>query len=339
MIWASKPDSQRSMKALYLLLFVCVTSFAQLSAFSYEKPEDYPLMGDWTGQWVNATRGHEKLHPGVAAKLLPVQNGKYRVVILPELYNRTEPYLVTEVKAAHQRVEVRQTGWDVVFEGSEIRGRGKLHGAMTEFVLTKVPLAAPTYDLSPPASAIVLFDGTDFSAWEHREGGAVTWAQIEDTMQVVTKHSKANHEQGLGGDIQTKQEFGSLRFHMEFRYPVEANKSGQSRGNSGLFFYGVGEVQILNSYGTPNYWHECGSIYKRVPAKVDAAGPPLEWQTYDVELTLPEPGESKAYLTVLLNGKILHNKTELDTQSNKVRIGLQDHINLIQFRNIWLVED
>ena len=85
MIWASKPDSQRSMKALYLLLFVCVTSFAQLSAFSYEKPEDYPLMGDWTGQWVNATRGHEKLHPGVAAKLLPVQNGKYRVVILPEL--------------------------------------------------------------------------------------------------------------------------------------------------------------------------------------------------------------------------------------------------------------
>lgn len=326
------------MKTLSLLFLVTVFSFTQVAAFAYEKPEDYPLMGDWTGQWIDAKRGYEKMNPGLAAQLLPVKGGNYRVVILPELYNRAEPYLVTEVKAEHQRVVVEQAGWDVVFEGSEIRGRGKLHGDMTEFVMSKVPLDGPTYDERPPEGATVLFDGTDFSAWEHKEGGAVTWTQVEDAMQVVTRHNKANRNQGLGGDIQTKQEFGSLRLHMEFRYPVEAKKSGQGRGNSGLFFYGIGEVQILNSYGTPNYWNECGSLYKRVPAKVDAAGPPLEWQTFDVELTLPEPGENNAYITVLLNGKILHNKTELDSSVSNVRIGLQDHINPLQFRNIWVIE-
>jgi len=155
-------------------------------------------------------------------------------------------------------------------------------------------------------------------------------------MQVVTMHDKQNKANGLGGDIQIRETFGSMRFHMEFRYPVEADKTGQSRGNSGLFFLPIGEVQILNSYTTPNYWNECGSIYKRVPAKVDAAGPPLAWQTYDVEIELP--GNGKAVMTVLLNGRIVHNRMVVDCGAKELTIGLQDHINPMQFRNIWMEE-
>ena len=38
-----------------------------------------------------------------------------------------------------------------------------------------------------------------------------------------------------------------MRLHIEFRYPVEPGKSGQGRGNSGIFPQGDQyEVQVLN---------------------------------------------------------------------------------------------
>ncbi len=321
---------------LCYILFLIV--LIQATAFDYEDPADYPLMGDWQGTWIEAARGHEKAHPQMAAQLLPVRGDRYRVVILPELYNRAKPYLHVEVPASHQRVEVKRDGWDVVFEGREAKGRAMLNGELTSFVLKKVPLNSPTLGLEPPPGATVLFDGTDFDAWQHPGGKAVTWERVGEAMQVITRNDKSHREQGLGGNIETKAKFGSMRFHMEFRYPVEAEHYGQLRGNSGLFFSGIGEIQILNSYTTPNYWNECGAIYKRVPAKVDAAGPPLEWQSYDVDLELPETPGGKAILTVYLNGRILHNRMELPAQEKRVRILLQDHTNPLQFRNIWLVE-
>ena len=121
--------------------------------------------------------------------------------------------------------------------------------------------------------------------------------------------------------------------------------AGQGRGNSGVLLQGVGEVQILNSYGLDGYWDECGSLYKRHPAKVNAAAPPLQWQTWDIDLRLPKydpvSGEkqSESHVTVRLNGYIIHNDTELPSGArDAITIGLQDHINAIQFRNIWIDE-
>jgi len=304
----------------------------------YEAAKDYPLMGDWVGRWVNAERGHEKHHPTMGAQLLPEGN-RYRVVITPGLYMRANPYVDVIVPGTHKRVEVKQNGFHVVFMGETATGKASLHGRPTEFTLTKQAFTPPTVGMAPPVGATVLFDGTDFTAWRHADGRAVTWRIVGDAMQVVTRHDKENKRKRLGGDIRTKKTFGSMRFHMEFRYPVEANKTGQERGNSGLFFFPIGEVQILNSYTTFGYWDEAGSIYKRVPAKVNAAGPPLAWQTYDVTLGLPKKRGDKAIITVLLNGKILHNKMEIECGSHEVAIGLQDHINPIQFRNIWLLEE
>jgi hypothetical protein len=318
-------------------LLLLLASGSALLAFSYEDPADYPLMGDWQGEWVNAKKGHEKAHPAIAAQLLPVNGGThYRVVILPELYNRAEPYLIAEVPATDQRVAVDEGGYEVVFSGTEVRGRAKLHGDSTEFVLRKVALDSPTVGLQPPAGATVLFDGSDYSSWMHPDGKSVSWDIVAGAMQTVTKHDQANRAQGLGGDLKSREKFGSMRFHLEFRYPVEAGKSGQGRSNSGLFILPIGEVQILNSYTTPNYWNECGAFYKRIPAKVDAAGPPLEWQAYDVDIDLQANG--KAVVTVQLNGRILHHQMEMPCAAKELSIGLQDHINILQFRNIWLVE-
>ncbi len=273
----------------------------------------------------------------MAAQLLPVRGGKYRAVILPEVYNRAKPYLHIEVAATHERVEVNHAGFEVVFEGTNVSGQAKLHGQPTTFELAKVPLRSPTLGAKPPAGATVLFDGKTFDAWQHSDGRAVTWERVGDAMQVVTALTRANKEAGLGGTIQTRARFGSMRFHMEFRYPVEAETSGQGRGNSGLFLWPIGEVQTLNSYTTPNYWDECGAFYRRVPAKVDAAGPPLEWQTYDVDVELQD--DDKGVVTVRLNGRILHNRMVAPCGAKDLSIGLQDHGNPMQFRNIWLVEE
>lgn len=145
-----------------------------------------------------------------------------------------------------------------------------------------------------------------------------------------------NSKDGLGGDLFSKDKFGSLTFHMEFRYPVEAGKSGQGRGNSGLFFTPLPELQILNSYTTIGYYDEAGSMYRHLPAKVNAAGPPLAWQTYDV--TIQFTGEGTAIVTADLNGQRIHNQVEVKTDATEVGIKLQDHGNRLQWRNIWIKE-
>ncbi|MGC6506512.1 MAG: 3-keto-disaccharide hydrolase [Coraliomargaritaceae bacterium] len=305
----------------------------------YADPADYPLMGDWAGEWIGATQGHERVRPQIYAQLLPVKNDHYRVVLLPELYNRAVPYLDIVVPGNHHTLQVNQDGFCVVFEGDTIQGLGNLHGDRLAFTLKKLPpYSSSTLGLKPPEGAIVLFDGSSFDQWHHESGKPVTWDKLDDTMQVVASAHRKNQAEGLGGNIVTKRKYGSMRFHMEFRYPVEANQPTEYRGNSGLFFRGIGEIQILNSYTSHGYWNESGAIYKRIPPKVNAAGPPLAWQTYDVEIQLPQGDGQTAILTVRLNDKIVHNKMEISCSQSKVDILLQDHSNILQFRNIWLKE-
>ncbi|MGZ0655665.1 3-keto-disaccharide hydrolase [Coraliomargarita sp. W4R72] len=328
-------------KLLASLLFL-LTVNSSLFAFDYEDPADYPLMGDWRGEWLNAAKGYEKFNTAIAAQLLPVKGGShYRVVILPELYKRARPYLTVEVPGTGQRVAVSEGGFEVVFSGNEVRGKAKLYGKWTDFVLRKMPLDSPSVGLQAPAGAIVLFDGSDYAAWKHADGRSASWDIVDGAMQTVNWSNESNREQGRGGHIQSRETFASMRFHLEFRYSVEADRLGQGRSNSGLFFMPLGEIQILNSYTTVNYWDECGALYKDAPAKLDAAGPPLEWQAYDVLLEMPkagaEAGAGAAFMTVHLNGRLIHNRLEIKNDAKEVRLQLQDHSNIMQFRNIWLL--
>ena len=54
--------------------------------------------------------------------------------------------------------------------------------------------------------------------------------------------------------ISTKKLFGDCQLHIEWRSPDEPEeKKGQGRGNSGVFFNGIYEVQVLNSYQNRTY--------------------------------------------------------------------------------------
>ncbi|MGY8694219.1 MAG: 3-keto-disaccharide hydrolase, partial [Verrucomicrobiia bacterium] len=89
--------------------------------------------------------------------------------------------------------------------------------------------------------------------------------------------------------------------------------------------------------------------------KVNAARPPMEWQTYDINFTpaVYEGGKLKESprITVRLNGIVVQKNEELRHQTAHVQadrvkpapdgprpISLQDHSNRIQFRNTWVKE-
>lgn len=331
---------------IILLSLATAVSLAGENGSLFENPADYPYLGDWEGQWINPEKGHEKNHPEIAAQLICLDNRQYRIRILPKLYIRSEPYLDTITELENGKIDLNIAGWQGTIKGETFTGTGILYGDRVNFEMKKVEKLSPTLGLKPPKGAVHLFDGEGFEHWIHADGREVTWKQLEGVMEVVSGfwNNGKNRQNGIGGDIKTKRQFGDMQFHMEFRYAVEPERHGEGRGNSGLFFIGIGEVQILNSYGSDGFWNECGAVYKIWPPHVNAARPPLQWQSYDIELRLPKFDGSgqkiaDARITVRHNGTVIHHQTPVPSEHRgPVAIALQDHNNPIQFRNIWVKE-
>jgi len=199
---------------------------------------------------------------------------------------------------------------------------------------------------APPADAIVLFDGTDLSGWRHKDGQTPAWKVENGYMEVAPKC----------GDIFTRKGFGDVQLHVEFATPTVIEGEGQKRGNSGVFFMGTYEVQVLDSHNNKTYPDgQCGAVYGQYPPLVNASRPPGEWQTFDIIFRRPRFTEdhelaTPAVVTVIHNGVLVQDHVELvgptshkkrrpyQTHDSKLPIKLQDHKNPMRFRNIWVRE-
>ncbi|MBK1877466.1 3-keto-disaccharide hydrolase [Pelagicoccus mobilis] len=345
-------------------LVVLITALLVSSAYSQGSgPEwtqiakaDQVLMGDYQGKWLNTpTKGYLRSNPKVCAQVINTGIGKYRINLLPDHNRRAALIYSGEATLQGDTIVLEDGDWSIRVAESGLTGSGKVGGQEAKFSLSRLRLGSPTLGAKPPKGSLILFDGSNFDQWEHEDGRAVTWALLEDgAMEVNSRFKNKSSTPPIGGDIYTKQSFKDLRFHMEFRYPVEPEQQGQLRGNSGLFFQGY-EVQILNSYGLDGLWNELGALYKLSPPKVNAARPPLEWQTYDIIYRAPRYDgnqlKENARITVSLNGIVVQRDEELIHQTANGQLGrnkpapkeampirLQDHINRIQFRNIWAEE-
>ncbi len=201
------------------------------------------------------------------------------------------------------------------------------------------PAAAPG---GAPSDAVILFDGSDLAGWQSVKGGDAEWEIVGDTMRV---------KPGTG-DIRTRTRFGDCQLHLEFACPAEIKGEGQGRGNSGVFLMGVYEVQVLDGYKNPTYADGItASVYGEYPPLVNACSIPGDWHTYDMLWTAPRFDGislvSPAYLTLIHNGVVVHNHVEVmsptghrDVYSYKAHaptgpLKLQDHGDLVRFRNIW----
>ncbi len=209
---------------------------------------------------------------------------------------------------------------------------------------------------NPPSDAIVLFDGTNLDAWERTEDGeAARWPIAGGAITV---------QQGVG-TIRTKQAFGDIQLHVEWRPSEVVQGSGQGRGNSGIFLHSLYEVQILDSWDNSTYVNgQAGSVYKQHAPLVNASRAPGEWQSYDIIFKAPVFGatgnlQSPAYVTMIQNGVLVLNNVEIlgatftpepeyavrcepyshvavQDCSGDMPITLQDHGQTVSFRNIWV---
>src|SRR5690606_39168404 len=160
----------------------------------------------------------------------------------------------------------------------------------------------------PPSDAIVLFDGNNLEQWKSAgKAGAAPWKVEGGIVTVVPK----------SGGIETKESFGDVQVHLEWRSPSEVKGTSQGRGNSGIFLMKTYEVQILDSYDNRTYSNgQAGSVYKQHPPLVNAMRPPGEWNAYDIIFTAPRFNAdgmviAPATVTLFHNGILVQNGVEL----------------------------
>ena len=194
-----------------------------------------------------------------------------------------------------------------------------------------------------PEGAIVLFDGSGFSAWKNCDGGNVRWKIVDGVMQVVPDSTWAC--QKIQG-IYTTQLFKDFQMHLEYKLPENENT------NSGVYIQKRYELQINNSFNTEPEPGMGGSIYRQKIPDVRAGKPIGEWESYDIIFRAArfdsidvEKKVEDARITVLYNNVVIHNNVIIKTktgvgfpESNEPGpIMLQDHLALVQFRNIWII--
>ena len=210
----------------------------------------------------------------------------------------------------------------------------------------------------PPSDAIILFDGQNMDSWEHVRSGEPSKWVVENEILTVANGT---------GTLVSKQAFGDIQMHIEWMASANIQGEGQSRGNSGIFMQALFEIQILDSWENPTYVNgQAGSVYHQYPPLVNASRPPGEWQIYDIVFKAPiynrdNELESPAYITLFHNGVLVLNHVELlgstfprvpeysaicepyeirETMNcaGKLPLLLQDHGQVVSFRNIWLRE-
>jgi hypothetical protein len=220
--------------------------------------------------------------------------------------------------------------WDIAITGDTLALNLYKKAA---HALKRIERKSPTLGAQPPEGATVLFDG---SGVEHWENGQMKGGLLQAT------------------GTTSKPKFKDYKLHLEFRTPYKPFARGQGRGNSGVYFGGRWETQVLDSFALDGKMNECGGIYSISEPDVNMCLPPLTWQTYDVDFTaakFDDRGNRTAWphMTVKLNGVLIHDKRELNKDNTTAAPGkgplkdealpvyLQNHGNPVFFRNIWVL--
>lgn len=221
-------------------------------------------------------------------------------------------------------------------------GKWRVHDADRPQPTVVTPGATPG---APPSDAVILFDGRSLDAWL---ATGTAWTLSDGVLTVPPRVG------GKDSTLVTRQSFGDVQLHLEFRSPTPPTKSSQDRGNSGIWFMERYEIQILDGYQNPTYADgTVGAIYGWEPPLVNPSRKPGEWQSYDIVFERPRFDASgkllrPAYITAFLNGVLVQNRqpwpgttiwrklATYEAHGDAAPIQLQDHDSAVSFRNIWV---
>jgi hypothetical protein len=180
----------------------------------------------------------------IGAQVVALGKGQFDVYILEDGLpgaGRWQPKPRTLLKGGRKDGKIAFTDEEgkssATFENGSL-SLTKADGTKHEF--KKVERLSPTLEAKPPEGAVVLFDGSSADAWEN--------GKMENGLLAAS-------------GCTTKQHFGDYKLHLEFRTPYKPDARGQQRGNSGVYYGGRWETQILDSFGLEGEANECGGIY------------------------------------------------------------------------------
>ncbi len=183
----------------------------------------------------------------------------------------------------------------------------------------------------------------DFSAFREGTGEWVVAGNVhqhpDDEKRLAWEagaDAVVNGESGKTANLVTLLEHGDIEAHIEFMVPKGSN--------SGIYFQGRYEIQVLDSWGVAQPQHsDCGGIYQRYhegpgvadgergyegrPPRVNASKAPGEWQSFDVLFRSPRFDASgaktanAAFPRVLHNGVLVHVNQELSGPTRAALFG------------------
>ena len=201
----------------------------------------------------------------------------------------------------------------------------------------------------------LLFDGQTTKGWHvyNKKTDGSAWKVADGTLYLDTSQKKDWQVVG-GGDIVTDEEFENYHFMVDWKI--------SKNGNSGIIFnikedpkfehtWHTGpEMQVLDNTGHADSKinkHRAGDLYDLIESSPQTVKPAGEWNHAEIV-------SNKGTLEFYLNGTKVVSTTMWDDNWKKMiagskfkampgfgtykqgRIGLQDHGNLVWFRNIMI---
>jgi len=306
--------------------------------------------GDTLGAWVVARSNNSyalTLLPGGLVAIPGETGGNWNGVNKytgTATWNSTTNDYVVTTAAGFSTTSITGSGYQRVLNGTtNVSG--------VTFALNRVSRKSPTLGLKPKTEWGTLPGLSAPLRWFDSAAAAAS-----STTELAKWANNGNNPQlQYGGYLyrgaRTTATHQSGYLHIEMMSAFYPAATGQNRGNSGVYLHQKYEAQVLDSYGLTGANNELGGIYGVSAPRINAALPPMQFQTYDIYFTPRTSGangaaQGAAVMTVYLNGVLVQDSVPVPvtteagatgSQLTAAYLALQNHSNEVVFNNIWFV--